>query len=396
MTLADFDDELEAAWRRYRIDLADHLAGLRSGDELVVSRMPVDGTSDAHPLLTCCLTPSRRYRCRVHADRLADDDRRPAQVRSMSELGMRSLRGAHGDFVIDCGRRQVDKLSAIVVRALREVWEVVHPVFLRPSSDDTVPDEPTIELATLAHDSTQLLRLVIDALEELTGVPVHVDRHGEIPLPTDPVKSWLRPIRDVAAIECYTVLTDHVSDSGAADFVAANGRRWPGICLSVEDGRVHASHRVECSAFHPANLTAGLEIWDTFIRESATEIAVRCTRARPRPGAAGPSDMPAGLDGVLDLVDDRAEPDGMTIAALCGYDEDTILGYLRHCAQRSNRCRADERASRHIGDADAAERHAEEAREWRHVIRCLGTALRALDDAQNHRRPESSGHDHTT
>lgn len=396
MTLADFDDDLEAAWRRYRIDLADHLAGLPAGEELVVSAIPVDGNSAAHPLMTCSLTASRRYRCRVHAPTLADDERRPARMRVLRDLGMRSLRGAGGDLVVDTGKRQVDVISAIVATALREVWDVVHPAFLQASSDETVPDEPAIELATLAHDSTQLLSLVIDALEGLTGVRVHVDRHGEIPLPTDPVKSWLRAIHDVAAIECYTILSDHVSASGAADFVATNGRRWPGICLSVEDGRVHASHRIECSAFHPANLTAGLEIWDSFIRDSATEIALRCSRARPRPVLAESGEMPAGLDGVLDLVDDRSEPDGMTIAALCRYDETTILGYLRHCAQRSNRCRADEKASRQLGDPDAAERRAEEAREWRHVIRCLGTALRALDEAQNRSRPESSGREHTT
>ncbi|GAA3710949.1 TY-Chap domain-containing protein [Gordonia hankookensis] len=396
MTIADFDDELEVAWRRYRIDLADRVAGLPPGDELVVSAIPVDGGSDAHPLMTCSLTGSRRYRCRVHATELADDDRRPAQARLLQDLGMRSLRRPDGDFVVDTGKRQVDRLSAIAVAALREVWEVVHPAFLRPPSDEAIPGEPAIELATLAYDSTQLLGLVVEALQELVGVPVQVDRHGEIPLPTDPVKSWLRPIHDVAAIECYTILTDQVSGSGAAEFVAANGRRWPGICLSIEDGRVHASHRIECSAFHPANLTAGLEIWDSFIHEAATEIGLRCSSARPRPSPTGSDEMPAGLDGVLALVDERSEPDGMTIAALCRYDETTILGYLRHCAQQSNRCRVDEKACRQIGDADEAEHRAEEAREWRHVIRCLGTALRALDDAQNHRRPESSGHDHTT
>ncbi|MYR07823.1 hypothetical protein GTV32_16620 [Gordonia sp. SID5947] len=396
MTLNDFDGELDAAWRRYRIDLADRLAGLVPGGAMEISTIRLDSSDEGQPLMTLTLTASRRFRCRVHATQLPADDRRPDHVRRLLDLGFRKLRGRDGDHVVDTGKRQVDRMASIVVTALREVWAVVHPEFLRAPHGVSMPAEPTIELATLAHDSTHLLSLVMETLEEFTGVPVHVDRHGEIPLPTDPVKSWLRANHDTASIECYTILADHVTSSGAADFVAANGRRWPGICLSIEDGRVHASHRVECSAYHPANFFAGLEIWDSFIRESASEIEDRCRRACQRPEPVHRGEMPTGLDGVLDLVDGDSDADGLTVAALCRYDEATIRRYLRHCAQQSRRCRGDERACRHVGDAAQAERRAEEAREWRHVIRCLGTALRALDDTPHRGHPEESGHEHTT
>ncbi|MGV9711602.1 TY-Chap domain-containing protein [Gordonia sp. NPDC003424] len=379
MTQTDFDNEIEAAWRRFRIDLGDRLAMLERGDEIHFG--PFD--DDPESTMALGVTSARRYRCRLRCSAHHDATRLAANRAALGSDGWRELRG--GDMIVETGRRRVDHLADVSVRALREVCAVLHPSLMTEKDDvqpASVPVEPALEFSVMPQDATELHQLAVEALAAMTGVVVHVDDDGEIPLPTHPTRSRLRTIPDFAAMECHTVMCDRIGDPAeAALFLAANADRWPGVTVSIEGGQLLASMRIECSVFHPANLASALAIWFAFIRDHARDIEINCSpsaQMADRPTIE--ADAPAGVGGVLDLLHDRSDVDAVVVAAMCGYNTRTMLRYLKHCARNARRCQAAEAEALGRGDTREAARLQDERQQWWHTIRGLGSALKVVED----------------
>ncbi|MFW0793394.1 hypothetical protein AAFP30_06240 [Gordonia sp. CPCC 205515] len=377
MTLLSFDDDIEAAWRRFRIDLGDRIAVLEQGDELRFG--PFDDDVEMHAAMTLSVTAARRFRCRLRCSTHHELSRREM----LDDAGWRELR--NGDLIVETGRRNVDRLAALSVRALRDVYDVVHPTLLAQGSAIqavSAPTEPLIEFAVSPQDEDELHRLAIDALAAMTGTVVDVDDEGRIPLPTHPVTSWLRTLPDVAAMECYAVLCKGITDPGqAALFLATGADQWPGVSLHLAKGQVHASLRIECSVFHPANLATALAMWFAFVRDHALSIEIACGPSAPLTNrlAIGAS-LPPGLTGVLDLLHDRATADPAGVAAMAGHDAPMLVRYLRVCARNAQRCKMSEADALRRGDTRDAARFEDERQQWWHVIRALGAALRFVLD----------------
>ncbi|RPA06113.1 hypothetical protein [Gordonia sp. OPL2] len=382
----NFDDHIDTAWRSYRIALGDALAGLADDD----TTLPIARVGDSTPLLTATLTGAHRIRIRAGDSALPDDhDTQTAAVELLCSEGWRTLRD--GTVIIEAGRRHADHLAERVVAALRNVWDVVDPAFLG-SPDVGVgaphhPPEPTIEVATVPTGTEDLLRRTRSAIEQMTGLLVEVDPVDHtIGLPTIPVASSIQASAAGVAIEFCAVLTAPVPDSGsAARYLTTNARRWPGVSFAVESGRVHALLRVDCAVFHRANVQAALDHWSAFLRDSAAEIDRMCSHTTlPETDGLRDSSAPPGLDAVLDLIRDNVRSDGFTVAAICGFDRDTVLRYIRHCAQQANRCLIDERTRKEAGDPTTE--CTAEANVWRHAIRSLGAALESVDAMEKMRR----------
>ncbi|NED70252.1 hypothetical protein G3I15_55960, partial [Streptomyces sp. SID10244] len=147
---------------------------------------------------------------------------------AMVRAGWRLLRD--GQLIYEVGQRRVDKLAQVAVDTLREIWEVVHPAFLEHSGP--TPREATIAVGTIPETQLQLGRLVVEALEDMAGQRIVVDDDGDIPLPTGRTPSWLRVLADEATVEFFGTVVDVVPNgSTAAEFVATEAPRWPGITL---------------------------------------------------------------------------------------------------------------------------------------------------------------------
>lgn len=389
---AGFDDHIDAAWRTYRIALGDALAGLTDDTTL---RIALCG--DSAPLFTATLTGARRIRIQVDSSTLAGEADRTAVVEQLQTHGWRTLRD--GTTIAEAGRRHADHLAGLAVAALRDLWNVVDPAFLNPldSAGDGVsagvghrPPEPTFEVAAVPTCTEDLLRRTRSAIEQTTGLLVDVDPVDHtIGLPTNPVPSSIQASAVGVAIEFCAVLTTPVPDSGAAGrYLTTNARRWPGVAFVLESGRVHAILRVDCAVFHHANVHAALNHWSAFLRESAGEIDRMCSHpALPeRDGSHDPA-SPPGLDAVLDLIRDNVHPDGHTVAAVCGFGRDTVLRYIRYCAQQANRCLVEERTRKAAGEPTTE--CAVEGLAWRHAIRSLGAALESVEFVERRRREMS-------
>lgn len=383
MTLLNFDDDIDAAWRRFRIELGDRIALLEHGDELRFGPLDTDVESD--PTMVLSVTAARRFRCRLRCSTHHDLRRQEA----LADAGWRQLRG--GDLIVETGRRRVDHLAALSAAALRDVCDILHPDLLAENSAVQILSAPTerlIEFAVMPQDAAELHQMAVDALASMTGTVIRVDDDGRIPLPTHPCESWLRTIPDVAAMECLAVLSARIADPGpAALFLATNADKWPAVSLHLDNGCVHASMRIECSVFHPVNLVIALTMWFAFLRDHAHDIEFACGPAAPlsKRLAAGAS-TPPGLGGVLDLLHDRAEADPPVVAAMVGHDLQMLLRYLRVCARNAQRCKVSEAAALERGDTREAARFEDERQQWWHVIRSLGDALSVILDRRRRLR----------
>ncbi|GAB93035.1 TY-Chap domain-containing protein [Gordonia rhizosphera] len=377
MTDFDVDASIDGAWRVFRNDLADRLAALRVGDGFVVEQSR-DFPEGPHGVLTFTVTGTRRIRCTV-----ADDDLHPTasfhdeQVTAMITAGWHRLRD--GRLIYEVGRRRVDELAHVAVDALRDIWEVVHPAFLANSGP--VPREDTIAVGVVTESREQLLRLITGVLEGIAGRQITVDGDGDIPLPTKQTPSWLRVLADEATIEFFGTLVDEVPDvAAAAEFVATESTRWPGITLILHESALMAFHSADMPVFHRQHLVAAVSRWFDFMYQMAPEAISAVTGVEASPEPEEPSDdrLPDPLQTLIVLDEDGTTLNADEVAKICRYDQSAILQYIRTTQEQYLEWMKSAYEADATGDTEeaAACRHEEQA--WRVTTRKLQEALRIV------------------
>ncbi|MEE4025002.1 hypothetical protein V1Y59_18090 [Gordonia sp. PKS22-38] len=370
----DFDSAVDDAWREFRADLADRLASLQVGERHTVRASHELGVGPC-AVLTFTVTKANRVRCTAHA---SDLDPTPhvlaEQLDVLESAGWRLLRD--GRMITEVGRRRVDELAQVAIDALRQPWEVLHPAFLTGPA----PARPEASVAVGVYPTSRehLLRLVSGALEEIAGRPVAVDADGDIPLPTGTMPSWLRVVAQQPTVEFFATLVDEVPDAtAAAEFIARESVRWPGITLVLHQTTLTAFSSVEMAAFHRENLVAGIRRWLEFIAESSPQVIEAITGAG-RPEASDAEQLPDPLQTLIVLDDDGSTLDAHEVATICGHDQSAILGYIRTSQEQYLEWMKSAAEADLAGDADEASacRHEEQA--WRATTEQLRAALRVV------------------
>ncbi len=127
-----WDDALEAAWTGFRVRLADRLAGMDDGRSLLVG-LPDEELLDAAPY---CQVMVDQGWLRVEAvsnefldaQHVLDGDQEVALV----ELGFTEPEPEESpNFWADLEQREADRAAWLMVSALRDVYGVMHPVYLQ-------------------------------------------------------------------------------------------------------------------------------------------------------------------------------------------------------------------------------------------------------------------------
>ncbi|WLP92900.1 hypothetical protein [Gordonia sp. NB41Y] len=274
----DIDTALADAWGDYRHHLGGLLSVLAIGDHYVVAH-----TSEIpevrHVRIGFTVTGAHRVRATISGADLTATPGAPATLaRGLRLLGWRRLRD--GSHISEVGRRRIDDLASRAVATFREIWGVVHPVFL--DGPDPGPREPVLQWTRLPHDHRELRTLVIDSLESMAGEPLVVDDDGDIPLPTGEVRSWLRVMPDRPTLEFFGTIVPEVRDVGAAyEFVATRSVEYTGIKLLVHGTCVVAVLTVEVTAFSRHNMAVGLGQWLQFVADVRPEILAELTETLP-------------------------------------------------------------------------------------------------------------------
>lgn len=391
LTDLDFDVSVEDAWRGFRIDLADQLSQLDHGDEHTVVQSTDEFPGGPHGKLTFTVTGSRRVRCSVAVSDLhTTTDCRLDQMSRLFGMGFRPLQTRDRPIIIESGRRRVDELAATAVRALREIWEVVHPTFL-VDGERAGGREPSMPVGVTPHDPDDLRRLVLESLARQVSHPISVDEDGDIRVPTGEVSSWMRVCSDEAAIEFFACIVSSVPDAdGAAHFIARRGARWPGITLRMIKRNMYASLRLESSVFYDDNLVSAAKKWIAFVVDDVPQIRDELVSAGstqeldPDPVVhedESPA-LPDQLMALLHLIDDGpTTPD--EVAQVCDLNRRTIIDCIKVCNSQRRRWTEYGEQSDELAEARAC---SDEAERWMSTMKLLVAALRLVLKYDRRRR----------
>jgi hypothetical protein len=215
-----WDDAVETAWREFRQRLADHVAAMADGDSIVVEVLgrDIDGTP------AYCQVAAGDEVLRVEAASnvyLADgcqldDD----QVTALGDTGFqqpeaRSWEDGETNFWLDLEQREADRAAVMVVTALREVYGVLHPVYLDAGGLEPARegDTPLHRDRVLTPRSVDDVRAAVDrAVAELYDEAPEWDDDGDLPLPTDERVVWITVAKEVPRILIHCMLLDGVED----------------------------------------------------------------------------------------------------------------------------------------------------------------------------------------
>lgn len=311
----EYEQEVKAAWRRFRQWLGDRVDALDGGIRIAW------GVDLEH-----------------YADVYAD-------ARSGVSVSTASGR-IDGEFA----RAECDKIAALVVGELRQ--HVPHPTFLQvegaewtdPLAPAARPDldvEPVEPLAVSVRSADHLQELVEDAVEQLTDEPLIHDRHGDVTMRA----GWTVLFISVADDDPVVRLEAHlVKDVRARDRLGFELNRlntvYPFTFL-YEDGLVKMVERVVAQPFAPAQLRSVVAEMLVSAEEVSEALAARLDGmellATERPVRLVPSLRPTLPDphsSLLTLVEllHAGVPTPAEVAQLFGRDRGLLtqqIGVLR-------------------------------------------------------------------
>jgi hypothetical protein len=368
----DFDAVLEAAWRDFADTLSTRVPQLVPGQTLAVVEAAAGGWRRR---MTFAVVEqpgeSARLRCTISAGDLTwtDKDRWMRQATYIVDRGWCRLEGRSA-FCYEVDPARFADLSAAAVRALREVWGVIHPSFVSisdPSFARHHSTTPTTDLdagdvsdAGRGHVDAETIRFAsltrpVDAPAEGGVVPQSQDHLVELvraamaatgrPVVVSPRKSiflrathtsLLRPARDGRALELVTILSSKVpAPSVVGSIVTEFSPRWPEVAVVVRNGLVYAQRRIDVAVFSPANLVAALRRWDEFTQGARRDMVRRleADENHKLPRRLRGDRLPSALQVLLRVAhreDSNLRPGSALIA--CRNDPERVHEFFDICA----------------------------------------------------------------
>ena len=393
---ADFDVDrtTRRAWRRFQIALADHVVAMDDDDILVVAAEVAgeDGTGCA-PYVQFCAWGDDLVRAEVSSNQYlaAEVALGPNAEASLVEMGWEAPTHEADDepdegsanFHLDAERREGDRLAAMAVAALRDVFGVPHPAFLDwPPAEDEPPtahactgdddrfDEP---LAVMPESHEHLRELVHAALTPPGGPALAYDDDGDIPLPLGSAVLFVRVAEEAPVVEAFAfVVRGELDKERAAYEVAVLNRDTRMVKFVLLDDAVLATMQVAAAPFTPRNLRSLVVSMANTVDRIDDDLAARVggrLGMEPDPEADDAGESPTtsksertlhpALETLLELDPDGVgDIDAELAASVCDFDRDLVLALLKQASEQ--------------------ERSRRERLAWRAAVETLRSALRLI------------------
>jgi hypothetical protein len=329
------------------------------------------------------------------------------QQRRLVELGWHEPATAPGtweehgtaNFFVDVARREADRLAVMVVRALREVFGVAHPAFLR-ADDLTGGEEPVEEPCLATADPAEPLAARVDGYDDLLRrveralVPmlgeVERDDDGDIPVPCGSALVWVRVEQDAPVVQLFSVVVDGLVDQKKAAFEVNVLNRDVRFVKFVQSGRRIVAHvNLPAWPFVPEHLRSMLAGMATKLDEVGGDLVTRLGGRRAIEPEGGPDDEAgvsspssatlspdAALDALLHLdadPDHRLDPE--LAAGVCRFDEALIVTLLGKVTDQELVWREHHGVAVGNGEREEADLCAQHVATWRRTMTLLRRTL---------------------
>jgi hypothetical protein len=349
--------------------------------------------------------------------------------RAPTHAGDEDAGSGSANFHLDAGRREGDRVAAMAVAALRDVFGVPHPAFLdwpqteeEPQSAAT-PDGSDEPLAVMPESADHLRELVVSALTPPGGPAVEVDEDGDIPLPMGSALLFVRAVDSAPVVEMFAFVVRGIRHTDRAAFeVAVLNRDTRMIKFVLLDDAVLATLQLPASPFTPRNLRAmvlsmaevidrvdddlvarvggrrGLEPEPADETDDAMgderEVSENPADAEDQPGHAQPQDDPEqpclhpALQTLLHLdAHGTGEVAPELAASVCEFDRDLVLTLLREASEQEITWRKSANLALIGDDTDEAKICFHEAAGWEATVETLRAALQVIVERERAAQP---------
>lgn len=437
----DLDRATSRAWRQFQTRLADHIATIVDDDVTIIgveSSLSGDAEGTA-PYVQFCAWGDDLVRAEVSSNEYLDAEVAldAAGERALIDLGWgrptrrydETADSGSANFHVDAQRREADRVAAITVAALRDVFGVPHPAFVDWPSDTESDDDWHVDavdaddaddsddgLAVLPESIDHLRTLVLDALTTPDGPGLEVDEDGDIPVPTGSALLFVRVHDTAPVVEIFAFVVRGAIDKERAAFeVAVLNRDTRLVKFVLLDDCVVASVQLPATPFAPRQLRAVLvTMADVVDRvdddlqarvggrrgldlDSEDELEGGCDEAFDDEGDGedeGRADA-AASDGSAEQATHPAlatllhlDPHGAgdvepeLAASVCEFDRDLVLRLLTESSTQEIEWRKSGNHALLGDDHDEAEVCFGEARAWQATHETLRRALRVIVERQ--------------
>ncbi len=368
----DWEVALEAAWGRFRADLADALAGLEDGQVLSVAWGPElltdfedDDEAGAAPYVQAIGWGEDQLRVEAVSNYFLDDRfALPEDAESeLVEMGwMAPTYDQDGEdegssnFWCDLERREADRAAVLAVRALREVYGCLHPCLLDTRGIAVGQDEPGAATGVPAFEDLpptwpssreELSTAVLGTLGAMRGKPVKVDSDGDVPFRVGRSVAYVRVLEDRPVVQIFAVLllgADDVDRGRLLEELNIMNRARSAVSVCLLDDAVVMSRDLVATPFVPAQLKIEVEAFCHQLDGTARDLVERVGGRRfldeeedreepepePEPGPCPGSD-PA-VDALVEMLHAGRLPNPSVVELFAG-DRDRMVAALSQVRQ---------------------------------------------------------------
>ena len=278
----DIDKSIAAAWAEFQARLSEVVSMIDESGDLTIGT----GSNDDQEAPFIRLSSPRPHLVRGEAASNAalgeDYQLGPDQLATMEGLGWHppSVDGDHpsAHFWVECDQDDAERISALAVGALRDVYGVQHPIFLAPDQLAEVlqPTPPPIErgpsirvveveradlLTTMPRDQQHLNDLVDAELAEMYGHRPIRDAEGDVTIRVGSTMLFLRTSQDGQEVVIFAAVVHDVAGRSRAAEVLNDlnvEARW--VKFQLIRDRVFVTISVLSRPFVPAHLHQAVRI----------------------------------------------------------------------------------------------------------------------------------------
>jgi hypothetical protein len=360
-----WDGDVEAAWTVFRQHLADRLAELPE-DEFVLVELAGEDGSGARPY---CQAMAGEGSLRVEAvsnTYLADEHRlEAAQEEALVRIGFdppeaEDWSEGETNFFVTLEQREADLAAVMMVRAMREVFAVIHPVWLDAgglepalaggSADEEPSGGPSPEAPVMPRSVEEVRAAVDAAVAGLYDEAPEWDDDGDLPLPTEHNVVWVSVNGTNPRILLHCCLLVDVTDPATAlREVNRLNRQEFGLTFVLRDDKISVCREIAVHVVVPQVLKEEAERLLAQVDGWAAELAD--TLAPPREERSQrPSRFGTAYAVMVEL--ERAQRESVepaTMARVFHHDTGLLLKAIRITEQRRREVRGKARRAREEG-----------------------------------------------
>ena len=322
----DLDASIESAWSAFAERMRESLVAIGENDSLIIGLPTALEPADlqgAAPYVEVLGDDGPALHAEVSGNKYLDVRLQLSESRqsALIALGWTAPTTVDADewgegtsnFVADLPAEAGEALVELIVRTVREVFDVPHPSFLDlPGLPG--PDAPS------GSRSGDLRAKVEAALVSHFNQPIVHDEDGDIPIRSGSAMVFVRVVADVPVVELFSPLLVGASgDALALERINRANNRIRFAKLTWNGGRVVATHELWCEPFVPELL-----VWAvTLMMGMADEMD---DRLRAEVGGRRFFDDPEATAAVSDSAGDDGHPALLAIIELTADDGDAHPG----------------------------------------------------------------------